>query len=67
MPATTTLFRAARPVFQQSALRSAFRGNFAPQTGRRFASTATTGEATSQSWLQRMWNSPIGLKTVHFW
>ncbi|KAI0119767.1 UPF0041-domain-containing protein [Daldinia grandis] len=68
MPATTTLFRAARPVFQQSALRSAFRSNLAPQTGRRFASTATPGEsATQQSWIQRMWNSPIGLKTVHFW
>ncbi|KAI1645850.1 UPF0041-domain-containing protein [Daldinia loculata] len=67
MPAATTLFRATRPVFQQSALRSAFRGNFAPRTGRRFASTASTGEAASQSWFQRMWNSPIGLKTVHFW
>ncbi|KAK6952520.1 hypothetical protein Daesc_007060 [Daldinia eschscholtzii] len=67
MPATTTLFRAARPVFQQSAFRTAFRANLAPQTGRRFASTATTGEAASQSWIQRMWNSPVGLKTVHFW
>ncbi|KAI8959726.1 UPF0041-domain-containing protein [Daldinia sp. FL1419] len=67
MPATTTLFRAARPVFQQSAMRAAFRGNFTSQTGRRFASTAATGEAASQSWTQRMWNSPVGVKTVHFW
>ncbi|OTA56807.1 UPF0041-domain-containing protein [Hypoxylon sp. EC38] len=66
MPATTTLFRAARPVFQQSASRAFFRANFS-QTGRRFASTTTTGEAASQSWFQRMWNSPVGLKTVHFW
>ncbi|KAI1411370.1 UPF0041-domain-containing protein [Hypoxylon sp. FL1857] len=66
MPATTTLFRAARPVFQQSASRAVFRTNFS-RTGRRFASTAPTGETTSQSWFQRMWNSPVGLKTVHFW
>ncbi|KAI4865214.1 UPF0041-domain-containing protein [Hypoxylon rubiginosum] len=66
MPATTTLFRAARPVFQQSASRT-FRTNFSRQTGRRFASTTATGEAASQTWFKRMWNSPIGLKTVHFW
>jgi len=45
---------------------------------RRFTSTtagtgATAGGATaaaggpSQSWIRRMWDSPIGLKTVHFW
>ncbi|OTB02866.1 hypothetical protein M426DRAFT_74352 [Hypoxylon sp. CI-4A] len=74
MPATTTLFRAARPVFQQSASRAVFRANFfSSQTGRRFASsnssssTAGPSEAVAQSWLQRMWNSPIGIKTVHFW
>ncbi|KAI1212558.1 UPF0041-domain-containing protein [Annulohypoxylon truncatum] len=66
MPPTTTLFRAARPIFQQSASRAVFRSSF-PQTGRRFASTATNSEAASQSWFQRMWNSPVGLKTVHFW
>ncbi|KAI0384382.1 UPF0041-domain-containing protein [Hypomontagnella monticulosa] len=67
MPATTTLFRAARPVFQQSASRAVFRANFTQRTGRRFASTAPSGEAASQSWAQRMWNSPVGIKTVHFW
>ncbi|KAI1097731.1 UPF0041-domain-containing protein [Jackrogersella minutella] len=67
MPVTTTLFRAARPVFQQSASRTAFRTNFSSQTRRRFASAAGDGEAASQSWFQRMWNSPIGFKTVHFW
>jgi hypothetical protein len=36
------------------------------KTGRRFASTApATGQA--QGWLKRMWESPIGLMTVHFW
>ncbi|KAI1392588.1 UPF0041-domain-containing protein [Hypoxylon trugodes] len=67
MPATTTLFRTARPVFQQSVSRTVFRANFS-QTGRRFASTTTqAGEAAQQSFFQRMWNSPVGLKTVHFW
>ncbi|KAI1766749.1 hypothetical protein GGR53DRAFT_485011 [Hypoxylon sp. FL1150] len=69
MPATTTMFRAARPVFQQSAAScrtAAFRSNFS--RGRRFASTTTANEAAAaQTWFQRMWNSPVGLKTVHFW
>ncbi|KAI5922328.1 hypothetical protein F4810DRAFT_293325 [Camillea tinctor] len=73
MPATTTLFRAARPVFQSSATRATFsrttgfRANFS-QAGRRFQST-TAGEAAQQqqSWFKRMWDSPVGLKTVHFW
>ncbi|KAL7620993.1 hypothetical protein AAE478_008304 [Parahypoxylon ruwenzoriense] len=67
MPATTTLFRAARPAFQASASRATFRANYT-RTGRRFASTAPAGEAgAQQSWFTRMWNSPVGLKTVHFW
>ncbi|KXJ93744.1 hypothetical protein Micbo1qcDRAFT_158609 [Microdochium bolleyi] len=72
MPATTTLFRAARPIFQsgaafrQATFRNAARG------GRRFQSTtgSAAGEgaaAQQQSWFQRMWASPVGLKTVHFW
>ncbi|KAI1488399.1 hypothetical protein F5X96DRAFT_86593 [Biscogniauxia mediterranea] len=76
MPATTSLFRAARPVFQSSASRATFsrttgfRTNFS-QAGRRFQST-TAGETAQQqqqqqSWFKRMWDSPIGLKTVHFW
>jgi len=38
--------------------------------GRRFQSTTTTAEAAEAvkaSWFKRMWDSPIGLKTVHFW
>ena len=69
MPATTTMFRAARPFFQQTS-RATFRSQFARTSGRRFQNTAA-GEGPSaqqqQSWFKRMWDSPIGLKTVHFW
>ncbi|KAK6820688.1 hypothetical protein PG995_003659 [Apiospora arundinis] len=71
---TTTLFRAARPViFQQAATRTAFttgRANafrsFSQKAGRRYQSTAA-GETAQPGWFSRMWNSPIGFKTVHFW
>ncbi|KAI0450317.1 UPF0041-domain-containing protein [Xylaria acuta] len=69
MPATTTMFRAARPVFQPTS-RAAFRSQFARTSGRRFQST-TAGEGPSAQqqagWFKRMWDSPIGFKTVHFW
>ncbi|KAI0803828.1 UPF0041-domain-containing protein [Xylaria sp. FL0064] len=68
MPPTTTMFRAARPIFNQTS-RAAFRSQFARTSGRRFQSTAA-GEGSSaqqQSWFKRMWNSPVGFKTVHFW
>lgn len=78
MPATTTLFRAARPVFQSGA--GGFRNAaFRNAAGRRFQSTTGSGPAAAaagaaegaaaqqQSWFQRMWSSPVGLKTVHFW
>ncbi|KAL3485100.1 hypothetical protein BJX62DRAFT_243283 [Aspergillus germanicus] len=52
--------------FQNSraAFRSAFRrpGGY----GRRFQSSDAPA-AEQQSTFQRMWNSPVGLKTVHFW
>ncbi|KAI1122211.1 UPF0041-domain-containing protein [Nemania abortiva] len=69
MPPTTTMFRAARPIFQQTS-RAAFRSQFARTSGRRFQSTAAGSEGSSaqqQSWFKRMWDSPIGFKTVHFW
>ncbi|KAI1261485.1 hypothetical protein F5Y18DRAFT_431066 [Xylariaceae sp. FL1019] len=69
MPATTTMFRAARPLFNQTS-RAAFRSQFARPIGRRFQSTATGEGPTAQqqaSWIKRMWDSPIGFKTVHFW
>ncbi|GAP82397.1 putative upf0041 domain protein [Rosellinia necatrix] len=69
-PSTTTMFRAARPIFQQTS-RAAFRSPFARTSGRRFQSTAAGGEGPSaqqqNGWFKRMWDSPIGFKTVHFW
>jgi hypothetical protein len=68
MPATTPLFRAARP---------AFRPNFFSQQvtrqtrtrfgGRRWQSTAAPAEPVQQSLFKKLWDSPVGLKTVHFW
>ncbi|KAF3013290.1 hypothetical protein E8E14_010144 [Neopestalotiopsis sp. 37M] len=66
MNATTSLFRAARPAFRQSAFgahRAAFQSQRA-NAGRRWQSTTAESQ---QSWFSRMWNSPIGFKTVHFW
>ncbi|KAI1176439.1 UPF0041-domain-containing protein [Nemania sp. FL0916] len=69
MPPTTTMFRAARPILNQTS-RAAFRSQFARTTGRRFQSSSAAGEGSSaqqQGWFKRMWDSPIGFKTVHFW
>jgi hypothetical protein len=61
MSPTSNFFRAARPAFRA---REFF---FRPkQAGARFQSTAA-GAGSSDSWAKRMWNSPVGLKTVHFW
>lgn len=37
--------------------------------GFRFSSTeaSAAGAGESQNAFQRMWNSPVGFKTVHFW
>jgi len=74
MPFTTALFRFARPIqsrVQPSLFTSQFQNSLSRSTiraGRRFQSTdAPTAEAASKSWVSRMWNSPVGLKTVHFW
>ncbi|TVY49176.1 putative mitochondrial pyruvate carrier 2 [Lachnellula cervina] len=79
----STLFRAARPAlkfqfrananavnsrtFTQQFARSTFRSaaNKQKSGGKRWQSTAAAGEPVS--WFRRMWDSPIGLKTVHFW
>ena len=61
MSPSSNLFRAARPAFRA---RTFFRPNQHP--GARFQST-TAGEPVAESWAKRMWNSPIGVKTVHFW
>ncbi|KAL4865811.1 hypothetical protein BDV12DRAFT_173909 [Aspergillus spectabilis] len=52
--------------FQNSraAFREAFRRPGAQ--GRRFQ-TSDAASAEQQSTFQRLWNSPVGVKTVHFW
>ncbi|RYP22186.1 hypothetical protein DL765_001834 [Monosporascus sp. GIB2] len=71
MPATTTMFRAARPAFQQRSPAAFSRTMIRNTTGRRFQSTTSSSAAgeqqQQQSWFKRMWDSPVGLKTVHFW
>ncbi|TVY53046.1 Mitochondrial pyruvate carrier [Lachnellula suecica] len=63
----STIFRAARPAFRSA--NANFTSHFARSTFRqqskRWQSTAAPG--TQASWIKRMWDSPIGLKTVHFW
>ncbi|KAJ8067069.1 hypothetical protein OCU04_004449 [Sclerotinia nivalis] len=56
---------------QYSTIRNAFaRTRFAGKQTKRFQSTeaaAAAATAAQVSWFKRMWDSPIGLKTVHFW
>ncbi|CZT12405.1 hypothetical protein WAI453_001773 [Rhynchosporium graminicola] len=76
MSAPSTLMRAARPAFRSQFFNSQTTGAFRAsrnskfggygRTGKRWQSTAAP-EAAAQSWFRRMWDSPIGLKTVHFW
>lgn len=76
MPATSTLFRAARPAFRsqqffsssqaQAQIFRTTRSRFQNYGSKRWQSTAAPA-AETQSWAKRMWDSPIGLKTVHFW
>lgn len=56
--------------FQNS--RAAFRNATGPfrRPGFRFQSSeagAAAAESQPQSVFQRLWNSPVGVKTVHFW
>jgi hypothetical protein len=46
-----------------------FRQNVSNNKGFRFSSTeaSAAGAGESQNAFQRMWNSPVGFKTVHFW
>ncbi|KXX79254.1 putative mitochondrial pyruvate carrier 2 [Madurella mycetomatis] len=57
MSPTSHFFRAARPAFRA-------RQFFRPKQSRFQSTTAGT---EGQSWAKRMWESPVGLKTVHFW
>lgn len=70
---SSTVFRASRPLFRQATTttfggapaRQAFRQNFRQGSGRRWQST--DGAQQQQSWFNRMWESEVGFKTVHFW
>ena len=69
-PSTSVSFQARR-AFHQTGGFGAFSRRTQQQESRgwqyhsrRWQSTA---EGTQASWFKRMWDSPIGLKTVHFW
>ncbi|KAK3393206.1 hypothetical protein B0H63DRAFT_457742 [Podospora didyma] len=68
MAPISNLFRASRPVFKSSQFfRSSFRQN-ANSSSKRWQSTGGAADgAATESFAKRMWNSPIGVKTVHFW
>ncbi|KAL8953029.1 MAG: hypothetical protein Q9222_001079 [Ikaeria aurantiellina] len=40
---------------------------FRRPNARRYQTTEAAPTAPTQSTLQRVWNSPVGVKTVHFW
>lgn len=75
-PTSATFARASRPLFNSttaaftsrqaftraSPFRSAYRRQ---EWSKRWQST--TAETPKASWFKRMWDSPVGLKTVHFW
>ncbi|RFU74774.1 upf0041 domain protein [Trichoderma arundinaceum] len=78
MAPTSSILRAARPVFRKGAAGSSpffssqaqqqfFRQQFRQQ-GKRWQSTASdAGEQQSTSWFKKAWESEVGIKTVHFW
>lgn len=71
--AAATFARAsARPVFRSSQIVSQARVAFRQQqwkqhAGRRWQSSAAPEAEVNPSWFKRIWDSPIGVKTVHFW
>ncbi|CRK27754.1 mitochondrial pyruvate carrier 2 like protein [Verticillium longisporum] len=81
MAPTTNIFRASRPIFQQQMFTGAagartraafqnpaFRARIFREGSKRWQSADAGAESQAQqSWFKRMWDSPIGLKTVHFW
>ncbi|KAI9737962.1 MAG: hypothetical protein M1834_009332 [Cirrosporium novae-zelandiae] len=49
---------------------SAFRSTFLRQAkpiGRRYAATDSTATPAKRNIFQKLWDSPVGFKTVHFW
>ncbi|KAG5924585.1 hypothetical protein E4U42_004596 [Claviceps africana] len=79
MVPASTLMRASRPLLRQAASSPAgpaFRAQrLAGQaarfrfrdSGRRWQSTAEGAQQQQHSWFKRMWESEVGVKTVHFW
>ncbi|EQB51544.1 hypothetical protein CGLO_08891 [Colletotrichum gloeosporioides Cg-14] len=76
MAPANNFFKAARPVLRQqpfagAPIRNAFRtSQFRAQfreSSKRWQSSTASAEGAQQSWFKRMWDSPVGLKTVHFW
>ncbi|TLD22066.1 hypothetical protein PspLS_07777 [Pyricularia sp. CBS 133598] len=62
----------ARPVFRSGQIAAQARAAFRQQqwkqhAGRRWQSSAAPEAEANPSWFKRMWDSPIGIKTVHFW
>ncbi|KAG5923935.1 hypothetical protein E4U61_002101 [Claviceps capensis] len=80
MVPTSTLMRASRPFFRQAAFSSPASQALRAQrlagqgarfrfrdSGKRWQSTADGAQKQQKSWYQRMWESEVGVKTVHFW
>jgi hypothetical protein len=79
----TSAFRANPTFFTQQAQSSIFRSSkarfagFRREGGKRWQSsgaggTGATGAGTmpnaeGASWAKKLWDSPVGVKTVHFW
>ncbi|RKF58527.1 putative mitochondrial pyruvate carrier 2 [Erysiphe neolycopersici] len=70
---TSTVRTALRPSFRfvttqghQSTSQSGTLRQQFQQFSRRWQGTVAP-ETSSASWIKRMWDSPIGIKTVHFW
>lgn len=63
-PTTRPLFRNPQFLFRRP---TAGRPRFQSSTTGTAAGEGASGNAPQEPWLKRMWNSPIGLKTVHFW
>ncbi|KAL8740890.1 MAG: hypothetical protein Q9190_006447 [Brigantiaea leucoxantha] len=49
------------------AFRSLSRKTFRKPLGRRYQTADATAAQPAQSLASRLWNSPVGVKTVHFW
>ncbi|CAN8100671.1 unnamed protein product [Discula destructiva] len=74
MPPSAAFARASRPLFSTTSAAFQTRQVFRRQQwSRRWQSTAGAGASGEQAaaaqvgWFKRMWDSPIGFKTVHFW